>query len=115
MLKPTIFKLDGKKYYLTEVMNIISNESEINFFEFIINKSDPYSPDRILVFAESGINNELRPWYWFIYLKNEGSRVIFSYHYKDLVTPEKDFFIFANYVRKVTPEALPYILFNYII
>lgn len=81
-------------------MNIISNETEIKFFEFIINKPDDYSPDRILVFANPPKNDEPRPWLWFIYLKIEKSRVIFSYHYKDLVIPEKDFFIFANYVKK---------------
>ena len=115
MLKPTVFKIGGKKYYLTEVMNIISNEVGIKFFEFIINNSDAYSPDRILVFANPSANDEPRPWLWFIYLKAEESKVIFSYHYKDLVVPEKDFFIFANYVRRVSPEALPYILFNYIV
>jgi hypothetical protein len=115
LLKPTIFILNGKRYYLTEVMDIISNELEAKFFEFIINKPDAYSPDRILVFAEPPKSDGLRPWHWFIYLKGEDRRIVFSYHYRDLVTPEKDFFIFANYVRKVTPEALPYILFNYIV
>lgn len=115
MLKPTVFKVGGKKYYLTDVMNIVSNELDVRFFEFLIKNSDAYSPDKILVFAEPGINGGPRAWQWFIYLKKEGPIINFSYHYRDLVSPEKDFFIFAEYVKKLTPEALPYILFNYIV
>jgi len=115
LLKPTLFKVGGRKYHLTDIMNIVSSELEINFFEFIIKNSDAYSPDKVLVFVDPEKQGSPRGWCWFIYLKKDDDRVSFSYHYKDLVLPEKDFFKFADYVRAKTPEALPYILFNYIV
>ena len=115
MLKPNIFKVGGKKYYLTDIINIINSDLDTIFFEFIVINADDYSPDKVLVFADHNSGNTQRAWKWFIYMKYDGQRTDFSYHYRDLVLPEKDFFLFADNVKKKTPEALPYILFNYIV
>ena len=115
MLKPNVFKVGGKKYYLTDIMNIINSDLDTIFFEFIVVNADAYSPDRVLVFANHNSGKTQRVWRWFVYMKYDEQRIYFSYHYRDLVLPEKDFFLFADYVKKKTPEALPYILFNYIV
>lgn len=115
MLKPNVFKVGGKKYYLTDIMNIINSDLDTIFFEFIVVNADAYSPDRVLVFTEDYPGKSQKAWKWFIYMKDDGQRTNFSYHYRDLILPEKDFFLFADYVRKKTPEALPYILFNCIV
>lgn len=115
MLKPNVFKVGGKKYYLTDIMNIINSDLDTIFFEFIVVNADAYSPDRVLVFANHNSGKTQRVWRWFVYMKYDEQRTDFSYHYRDLVLPEKDFFLFADYVKKKTPEALPYILFNYIV
>lgn len=114
MKNPKKYIIGGKKFYLTDVINIVNQDREENFFEFIIKNSSDYEPDRILLWSnhKAGLNVG---WEWFIYLKSGEKRNEFSYHYKDIISPERDFFAFAKYVKRVSPEAMPYILFGYMV
>jgi hypothetical protein len=113
-LKPTPFTIGGKKYYLHDVISITSSYTDVNFFEFQILKPSEYEPDKILVWV-SGKTKHERKWTWFIYLKREGPIRGISYHYSDIISPEKDTGLFLRYVRRKTPDAIPHILFNYLI
>jgi hypothetical protein len=114
-MKPTRFNIGGRKYYLNDIFSIIESENDINFFEFIIKNSGEYEPNSVLLWANKATENNKREWLWFIYRKVEKDKTYFSYHYFDIINPEKDFFLFTDYVKKITNDALPYILFNYMI
>ena len=113
-MKPTKFIIGGKKYYLTDVINIVDSTLDCKFFEFFVKNSGDYEPDKILVWADESSGGKRR-WSWFIYLKHNGPIYGISYHYMDIVTPEKDVALFLRYVRRTTPDAISHILFNYII
>ena len=113
-MRPTKFIIGGKKYYLTDIINIVDSTQGCNFFEFFIKNSGDYEPDKVLVWADSSPSGK-RSWAWFIYLKHDGPIFGISYHYKDIVMPEKDVGLFLRYVRRKTPDAVPHILFNYLI
>ena len=113
-MKPTQFIIGGKKYYLNDVISITNSYTDINFFEFIVKRASDYEPDKILVWVE-GNSASTRKWSWFIYLKSEGPISGISYHYGDLIIPEKDIELFLRYVRRKTPDAISHILFHYVI
>lgn len=113
-MKPAKFNIGGRKYYLNDIFSIIDAEQDISFFEFIIKNSGEYEPNSVLLWADKKNDVGKRDWIWFIYAKNDKKRY-FSYHYRDIIHPEKDFFLFAEYVKRVTNDAMSYILFNYII
>lgn len=113
-MKPTKFIIGGKKYYLTDMINIVDSTLDSNFFEFFVKNAGDYEPDKILVWADDS-NGRKRSWAWFIYLKRDGPIYGISYHYKNNIIPEKDVALFLRYVRRKTPDAIPHILFNYII
>jgi hypothetical protein len=115
-MKPTFFKIDSSKFYLKSVMDIISTDTESTFFEFYIDNSDKYSPDRVLVSTNSPSKGEKKRWKWFILVKDnfDGKKLI-SYHYYSSISSEKDFFTFAKFVLIETPDAISYILFNYLV
>jgi len=113
-LKPTQFTIGGRKYYLHDVISICDTYVDVNFFEFELLKPSEYEPDKVLVWV-SGNNRGSRKWAWFIYLKKDGPISGISYHYSDMISPERDVGLFLRYVRRKTPDAASHILFNYII
>ena len=114
MLTPTFFKTNSDKFYLSTITETLNSEIDIVFFEFFIEDVDPYSPDKVLVFVEPTNKIGPRTWKWFIFMKDYGTKIDYSYHYGSMISPEKDFFSFAKYVSNKTPDAISYILFNYI-
>lgn len=113
-MKPTQFTIGGRKYYLHDVINICNSYVDVNFFEFELLKPTEYEPDKVLVWV-SGNTKHTRKWAWFIYLKKGGPINGISYHYSDIISPEKDAAMFLRYVRRKTPDAISHILFHYII
>lgn len=113
-MKPTQFIIGGKKYYLHDIISITNSYYDINFFEFLVKKAGDYEPDKILVWTSSE-SDEKGKWLWFIYLKHDGPISGISYHYGDMIMPEKDVGLFLRYVRRKTPDAIPHILFHYVI
>lgn len=113
-MKPIQFIIGGKKYYLNDVISITNSYKDVNFFEFLLKKAGDYEPDKILVWVDRDESGK-RKWAWFIYLKYDGPINGISYHYADLITPEKDVEIFLRYVRRKTPDAISHILFHYVI
>ena len=113
-MKPTQFAIGGKKYYLHDMINITSSYGDLNFFEFLIQKAGDYEPDKVLVWVAKDEFGKRR-WSWFIYLKYDGPINGISYHYRNLIEPEKDVALFLRYIRRKTPDAIPHILFHYVI
>lgn len=113
-MKPTQFTIGGRKYYLHDIISITNTYLDVNFFEFQIIKPSDYEPEKVLVWVD-GNNKGNRRWAWFIYLKKDGPISGISYHYSDIISPERDVALFLRYVKRKTPEAIAHILFHYII
>lgn len=115
MKNPKKYIIGGRKFYLTDIINLVNQHRDISFFEFIIQNANEYEPDKILLWANHKNNGLNVNWDWFIYFKGGHIPNKFSYHYKDIIKPEDDFFVFAEYVKTISPAAMPYILFNYMV
>jgi len=111
-LEAEVFYLSHKNFHFSEIFKIIDQNEDIELFEFkIINNLEVEK--LYLVNVSLKKEKEKREWNWFILRDLKFKKI--TYHYKDLIFPETDFDKFINYIKKLTPDFLHIIFFNYIV
>lgn len=110
ILTPSAFTIGGRNYYLTSIFRLIDGDNSSDFFEFFIS-NDLYIK-KILLWSTD--NEKGKTFLWILFLEEcyEFRNSKFLIH--NLECSNKDFSYFLNFVRENTPQAIPYILFNYL-
>ena len=108
ILIPSTFTIGGKNYYFSSIFDLINGYDSSNFFEFLV-FNDVYTR-KILLWTKN--KDEERSFLWILFLGEDlslnGAKILINDQ------ENKDILSFLNFVKENTPQALPYILFNYL-
>lgn len=108
ILTPNLFTIGGRNYYLASIFGLINGDDSSNFFEFLI--FNDIKVKKILLWKQKeDVENDF---FWILFLGEN-----FSFNNAKFIINKKeddDMLYFLNFVKDNTPQALPYILFNYL-